>query len=171
MAEFHHFHYFLITKDIFWYLNSEVFKEKGYYSINLVNAPCLIKAIDKNFVIAVDNVLWEIYIDRRGIPYFSSSNPIKVKQVSCSSSFFFLICEDNSLWSHGKNKEGQLGLGNCADTNQPTKLEINEIFISISCGECHTLLLNRFNKVFACGSNKKGQIGLNNCAFSAYHSN
>ena len=141
----------------------KIVNKKHQESIKLVNAPCLIKSIDKLFGIGIDNELWDIYFNNHGIPSLSPSlcHLKTVKQISCSNNFYFLICEDNSIWSRGENEAGQLGLGNYKKTFQPTKIEISEIFVSISCGSNHTLLLNRFNKVFACGSNTKGQIGLN----------
>ena len=103
---------FLDNKGYLWYLNTNCLKKGRYFvpSIKLVNAPYLFKSIDKEFVIGVDNVMWKLSFDGFGIPSFFPSYPLKVKQVSCSIHFFFLICEDNSLWSHGHNDEGQLGL-------------------------------------------------------------
>ena len=152
---------FLDNKGYLWYLDTISLTKNYQESIKLVNAPCLIKSIDKLFVIGVDNELWDINFNKCGIPslFLSLYEPKTVKQISCSNNFYFLICEDNSIWSRGENEAGQLGLGNYVKALRPTKVEISEIFVSISCGSNHTLLLNRFNKVFACGSNTKGQIG------------
>ena len=85
-----------------------------------------------------------------------------IKNVSCGDGFMYALCDDNSVWSKGKNSFGQLGLGDKILRSSFCKIATKKSFkiISISCGSTHVLFLSQDNNVYSCGNNTKGQLGL-----------
>jgi alpha-tubulin suppressor-like RCC1 family protein len=93
-----------------------------------------------------------------------------IKSVSCGYYHTFILKNDNTLWGTGKNKEGQLGLGNTNNQNTfvqlleqdtPAKLLRRPIdnIKSVSCGSMHSLILKNDNTLWGTGSNNCGQLG------------
>ena len=90
-----------------------------------------------------------------------------VKQIACgyeigSGGFTIIIKNDGSLWSCGRNNEGQLGLGNNTNKSSFTQVtsNINNDVKQIACGSLHTVILKNDGSVWSCGYNGKGQLGL-----------
>ncbi|MCC0783648.1 hypothetical protein IR152_11255 [Clostridioides sp. ES-S-0108-01] len=81
--------------------------------------------------------------------------------INRNSDFAFILLSDNTLYSAGKNLDGQLGLGDNINRNTFTKVPIDNVQ-SISLGEAHTLLRNTDNELFSTGLNNYGQLGIGN---------
>lgn len=84
----------------------------------------------------------------------------KVKYISCGKKHILIISENNTLWSQGNNKFGQLGLGDYNDRLNFTQIKTNESCIQIACGLNHSLYLGSSYTVYSCGDNSFGQLGI-----------
>ena len=84
-----------------------------------------------------------------------------VKQISCASDYTFILKNDGSVWSCGRNDLGQLGLGDSTSRNTFTKVTTNINNVKrIVCGGYHTAILKTDGSVWSCGTNYYGQLGL-----------
>ena len=85
-----------------------------------------------------------------------------VEQVACGSNFTYILKKDGSLWSTGKNGNGQLGLGDTTDRNIFTQVttNINNDVKQIACGNSHIFILKNDGSLWSCGDNYNGQLGL-----------
>ena len=87
----------------------------------------------------------------------------KIIDMTLNEDYSFILSEDRTLFSCGKNENGQLGLGNNINQNMFTKLSSfpkNVTIKEIICGIGHSLVLSVKGEVFACGQNDFGQLGL-----------
>ncbi len=81
--------------------------------------------------------------------------------------FTIALKADGTVWSWGTNENGELGIGNTENKNEPTQ---NSLFnaqnspeiIDISVGESHVIALNKQGEVYTWGKNNKGQLGTGN---------
>jgi len=80
-------------------------------------------------------------------------------QVSSFNDFVLAVDLNGFCWAWGNNEYGQLGNGNCRDSNIP--LEVSNVLNvkEISAGFWHSLALTYDGKVFAWGYNNYGQLG------------
>ena len=86
-----------------------------------------------------------------------------VKQIACGAYYTFILKNDGSLWSCGRNDYGQLGLGDNTDRKTFTQVttNINNDVKEVICGYYHTFILKNDGSVWSCGYNIHGQLGLN----------
>ena len=87
--------------------------------------------------------------------------PKKTTMVACGKSHTIALLEDGSVWTWGRNKHGQLGLGD-KDRDRATPEEIpleNKKACMISAGFNHTLILLEDGSLYSCGSNDYGILG------------
>ena len=88
-----------------------------------------------------------------------------VKQIACGYDFTFILKNDGSVYSCGRNNYGQLGLGTSIEYytsfNQATT-NINNDAAQIACGFYHTFILKNDGSIWSCGYNAYGQLGLEN---------
>ena len=82
-----------------------------------------------------------------------------VVSVSCGEAHTLIITNDDNLWSWGRNKYGQLCLGNQTGSSIPQKTLFSNIS-KISAGCIHSLFQNNKGEIFSCGNNEFGQCGL-----------
>ena len=95
-------------------------------------------------------------------------------KVEAGNGFTIELKADGTVWSHGQNTYGQLGLGNTTDYNEPqkvsivketiknqdgTKTNIEDTIKDISVGNYQVLALSETGKVYAWGYGEKGQLG------------
>ena len=95
-------------------------------------------------------------------------------KVEAGDGFTVELKADGTVWSHGQNTYGQLGLGNTTDYNEPqkvsiiketiknqdgTKTNIEDTIKDISVGNNQVLALSETGKVYAWGYGEKGQLG------------
>jgi alpha-tubulin suppressor-like RCC1 family protein len=69
--------------------------------------------------------------------------------------------DDGTVWAWGKNNEGQLGLGDFAERNTPTKIPGLTNIIDISVGQTFSMALKSDGTVWTWGSNQYGELGNN----------
>jgi E3 ubiquitin-protein ligase HERC4 len=92
-------------------------------------------------------------------------NNARVVMISCGWNHSMALTECGHVFSWGRNKFGQLGIGNTVDSNEPkfvTVIDGNKcnVFIEkISCGSEHSLLLSSDGYIYAFGGNKYGELG------------
>jgi alpha-tubulin suppressor-like RCC1 family protein len=87
---------------------------------------------------------------------FSDFDYRKVKQFKNSMSAFLLF-DDGSLWSWGRNNSGQLGNGTTNDQNIPQKILDNVKLFETSSDQSFAILNN--GSLWSWGRNDKGQLG------------
>jgi hypothetical protein len=66
---------------------------------------------------------------------------------------------DGTLWTCGKNDNGQLGDGTTTQKNDPTKIGSATSWTVIAGGARHTVALQSDGTVWAWGDNSRGQLG------------
>ena len=94
----------------------------------------------------------------------SQINVNEIKQIACGDYHTFILKNDGSVWSCGKNSSGQLGLGTTTDRSIFTQvtIDINDDVKQIACGSNYTFILKNDGSVWSCGINVYGQLGLGN---------
>ena len=95
-------------------------------------------------------------------------------KVEAGDGFTVELKADGTVWSHGQNQYGQLGVGDTNSYNEPQKVkiikntiknedgsktEIEDTIKDISVGNYHVLALSETGKVYAWGYGEKGQLG------------
>lgn len=68
---------------------------------------------------------------------------------------------NNTLWCWGKNDQGQLGLGDTATRNVPTKVGTDTDWLAVSTGAEHTCAIKTTGTLWCWGANNFGQLGKN----------
>ncbi len=87
--------------------------------------------------------------------------PDRVMQVAVGQSHTAVLLRDGRVFSWGFNGDGQLGLGHCENTLQPTKaIKFQSAALMVSCGFSHTAVLLETGEVFCWGWNYHGRLGL-----------
>ena len=67
----------------------------------------------------------------------------KVVQIACGWNHSLFLTANNVVYSCGRGKYGQLGLGIMIDTGSPPKpIPLDERIVQIACGSEHSLLLS-----------------------------
>ena len=90
-----------------------------------------------------------------------TTNANDVKSVYCGYGYTFVLKNDSTLWSCGRNDYGQLGLGDTTNRTVLTQITTNVDNIkSIYCGYTHTLILKNDSTLWGCGINNHGQLSL-----------
>ena len=80
-----------------------------------------------------------------------------VKKVFCGDQHTIILKTDNSVWSTGRNLNGQLGLGHTTDTTVFTKAEEN--VKEVACGKYFTFIIKNDGTVWSCGRTDYNQTG------------
>ncbi|XP_065063407.1 probable E3 ubiquitin-protein ligase HERC4 [Rhopilema esculentum] len=88
-----------------------------------------------------------------------SSLPIYM--IAAGGSHSFALTVSGTLFAWGRNKFGQLGLGDDKARSIPEEVKsLRSKFITyVCCGEEHTVVLTKFGRVFSFGYGGKGQLG------------
>lgn len=83
----------------------------------------------------------------------------KVKEVAAGCYHAAALREDGTVWTWGRNTDGQLGIGSTTDQNTPKKVPdlVDAVAIAIGCH--HTLALTADGTVKAWGRGSYGQLG------------
>ena len=85
------------------------------------------------------------------------------KSISPGWYFTIGIGEDGSLWTWGRNNNGQLGIGSSGNTNQLTPREVKSgpsSWLMAGAGRYHAIALCSEGKLWTWGGNSNGQLGL-----------
>ena len=85
------------------------------------------------------------------------------KDVSCGFEFTMCLSETGEVYSFGRNKNGELGIGNTEESYYSPQLisSLKDVEF-IESGGYHTFCKTLNNEVFCWGDNKYGQLGLEN---------
>ena len=85
-----------------------------------------------------------------------------VVQVSCGAYHSAALKSDGTLYTCGRNEQGQLGSGSISSTDIKvfTKRSITNVK-KVCCGDCFTVVLKNDGTVWSCGENDYGQLGIN----------
>ena len=85
---------------------------------------------------------------------------IDVKSIYCSEDRAIVLSSGNKkCYGWGKNKYGQLGLGDTVKRSDLCVINLNDVE-SVSCSEYHTVALTSYHEVYVWGKNHHGQLGL-----------
>jgi alpha-tubulin suppressor-like RCC1 family protein len=82
-------------------------------------------------------------------------------------SFSFAIKNNGTLWSWGRNGNGQLGLGDTVNRSSPVQVGSLSDWLDVACGytreiSTHTISVKSDGTLWSWGSNGTGQLGLGN---------
>jgi alpha-tubulin suppressor-like RCC1 family protein len=127
-----------------------------------------------SLAIASEGTLWAWGLNddgRTGLNRSSGSvgRPTKIsedrnwKNISAGQAHSLAIKEDGSLWSWGRNSNGQLGLGSTSSRGvlTPSRVGFSNDWEKISAGGNHSLAIKTDGTLWAWGSNLNGRTGLN----------
>ena len=74
---------------------------------------------------------------------------------------FVALKADGSVWTWGYNRQGQLGLGNTANSLEPADTNQKDV-IDVAAGAYFTAILKKDGTVWVAGQNSYGQLGQGN---------
>jgi alpha-tubulin suppressor-like RCC1 family protein len=96
----------------------------------------------------------------------SELSPVQVgtattwKQVSCGLAHTAAVKTDGTLWTWGRNLEGQLGINTLNQQESPVQTSVaGTTWKQVSCGGLHTTAIKTDGTLWAWGYNFYGQIG------------
>ncbi|KAJ5079995.1 adp ribosylation factor-related [Anaeramoeba ignava] len=92
--------------------------------------------------------------ESRSKPEIVSNLSNSIKKINGGGYHFIALTKTNQLYSCGKNKNGQLGLGDLNDRNIPTLVELPKDIgkiKNIKCGDVQSIVMNKEGKVYVCG--------------------
>jgi hypothetical protein len=101
----------------------------------------------------------------------SRSTPVQVLElygktitdISAGGFHTLSVTSEGEVYSWGANNYGQLGTGDTYIRHYPTRIYIEDEFVThVSAGEYFSLALTRDGDVYAWGSNQYGQLGIGN---------
>ncbi|MGE5703537.1 MAG: Ig-like domain-containing protein [Clostridia bacterium] len=92
----------------------------------------------------------------------SAESEIDLPILKTGTSFSVAVKPDGSVWTWGRNYEGQLGDGTTTSSNVPTKLKDLSNVTDIAVGYAHVVALDEKQRVWAWGDNTSGQVGNGN---------
>jgi alpha-tubulin suppressor-like RCC1 family protein len=84
------------------------------------------------------------------------------KMVSAGLYHAAAIKEDGTLWSWGRNVNGELGDGTNLIKNYPVQTSLSNDWKEVQCGGFHTIALKNNGTLWAWGRNDYGQLGIGN---------
>ena len=95
-----------------------------------------------------------------GVPRGPTQLPgYRAKLVACGPVQTVFIDQEDDIHVFGRNRQGQLGLGDTDDRSIPTKLPGYKAK-SIAGGTFHTVFIDQEDDIYVFGRNDKGQLGL-----------
>ena len=80
--------------------------------------------------------------------------------VSCGASYTLVIDDNGYVWAFGWNSDGQLGVGDRAERQVPTRIDTLPEIQMIATGNYQSLFLDVNGQVWGCGKNDRNQLGL-----------
>ena len=81
-------------------------------------------------------------------------------QISLGYKFSVALKQDGTVWSWGQNNDGELGLGNTTEYDEPQQItEITEKITDVKTGYYHSIALTEKGEVYTWGYNGYGQLG------------
>ncbi|KQX56139.1 MULTISPECIES: chromosome condensation regulator RCC1 [unclassified Streptomyces] len=83
----------------------------------------------------------------------------KVKEVTAGCYHGVALREDGTVWTWGRNADGQLGIGSTTDQSTPKKVPGLVDAVAVAAGCYHTLALTADGTVKSWGRGNSGQLG------------
>ncbi|GMH42814.1 hypothetical protein BSKO_10733 [Bryopsis sp. KO-2023] len=89
------------------------------------------------------------------------SAPIPEPVVSIAAGHHHTLClgESGSVWSFGRNNEGQLGLGKSVQSSWMPRMVDQVTGVGIAAGAAHSVVVTKSGEVFSWGRGSFGQLG------------
>eukprot|EP00930_Biecheleria_cincta_P062688 TRINITY_DN4813_c0_g1_i1.p1 TRINITY_DN4813_c0_g1~~TRINITY_DN4813_c0_g1_i1.p1 ORF type:complete len:704 (+),score=61.05 TRINITY_DN4813_c0_g1_i1:71-2182(+) len=84
--------------------------------------------------------------------------PVLVQMVACGGDHSVVVGVCGTVWSFGRNSDGQLGTGSDRDASRPVKMAVPAAS-QVACGADHSLVLSLDGDIWACGRGSEGQLG------------
>lgn len=125
------------------------------------------------FAIKNDNTLWACGYNNYGqLGLEHTTNPVRtftqvtknadnIKEIAGGYNHTFILKNDGTVWSCGRNNYGQLGLGNTDTYLNFTKVTTLSNIKQISCGQYHTMALTNDGVLYAAGESANYRLGYN----------
>ena len=87
--------------------------------------------------------------------------PLQVSNIACGQYHTACCTLDGELFAWGLNRDGQLGLGDSANRQQPCRVPLphDGPCVQVACGGRHMFVLGAYGEVSSCGCNSHGQLG------------
>ncbi|THF74390.1 RCC1 domain-containing protein [Cohnella fermenti] len=82
----------------------------------------------------------------------------QITEIACGLQSGYALQQDGSVWAWGRGAEGQLGLGNMNQINEPSLLSLTGV-VKIEAGNDYVLMLLHDGRLWATGRNNRGQLG------------
>jgi alpha-tubulin suppressor-like RCC1 family protein len=79
--------------------------------------------------------------------------------ISAGESHNLALKSNGTLWSWGRNSQGQLGIGSLADNYVPVQVGTANNWAEIAAGSFHSLAIKNDSTLWAWGENSDGQLG------------
>ena len=100
---------------------------------------------------------------RKNTPAQTSLGGTDWKQVACGYGHTSAVKTNGTLWTWGRNNQGQLGNGTSGtNTSTPTQVSVGSTnWKQVACGEGHTVAIKTDGTLWAWGYNVFGQLGDN----------
>lgn len=85
--------------------------------------------------------------------------PVLVHMVACGGDHSVVVTSCGTVWSFGRNSDGQLGIGSDRDASRPVKMAVPAA-AQVACGADHSLVLSLQGEIWASGRGSEGQLGM-----------
>lgn len=82
-----------------------------------------------------------------------------VVSIAAGENYTLALKQDGTVWTWGKNDNGQLGDGTTADKNIPVQVQGQNGITFVSAGNVHTAAIKQDGTVWAWGHNVYGELG------------
>jgi len=80
----------------------------------------------------------------------------QVCQIACGAEYTLFLKKNGEILACGNNEQGQLGIGDYKNQNNPVLVMKDEKIKQICCGGNHSLVLKKNGEVWGWGGNRYG---------------
>ena len=93
------------------------------------------------------------------VRYFAN---MRVRLVGCSYYHSVVVCDNDEVYTFGRNDFGQLGHGDTTDKKHPHRVDslLGFTVATTACGQYHTMFGTSKGLAYSCGKNDYGQLGV-----------
>lgn len=82
----------------------------------------------------------------------------QIEDIACGATSGYALQAGGSVWAWGRGAEGQLGLGDTEQKNEPTLLSLSEV-TQVEAGVHFAFFVREDGTLWATGENQRGQLG------------
>jgi alpha-tubulin suppressor-like RCC1 family protein len=97
----------------------------------------------------------------QSVPVTTTAGGSNWKQVTCGYFHTAAVKNDGTLWTWGRNGNGQLGNGTTSDTSTPVQVGSATSWRQVSCGYYYTMAVKTDGTLWTWGSAQYGALGNN----------